>query len=474
MLTVSKTNKLVLDKIDDITLASKIDEDIGLTYAEAVRISESMPVYALLKYRQTLEKLCSKLCIKFSIPLENLNSIFDKINELKLSKYINKELSDKLHQLRMLANKAVHDEKDTTEVNVNSAELSQYKKKINEKIKSDAIAARELFLNIFKAVSFDFNVNVKSVYKNDHILQDSLSDVIFRGLSSRKATDKNLAGKAIEQLLDNENSKFTYIIANDLDISAIKFYLRTAAVFYLAAIEIDAELDGVPVSYWNDHNKAHELRYSRSRPEYLFNFAKVALNELVEDEFFDDAIFAVERAAKKGFAPAKVLFGIMLYEQSKYDEALTYLMAAEKEGEVDALNALYLYYSEGKACDVDADLAFKYIDAACKQGSVTAMFNLSLKYNSGELFGRDVERAKYWMQCAIDLGSVRAKNSYDILFSDKLKKGIEEFSSKFLQHFTNEVEDKIKKFPPVTARLKIGVNEPCPCGSGKKYKKCCR
>ncbi|GAG78660.1 unnamed protein product, partial [marine sediment metagenome] len=23
-------------------------------------------------------------------------------------------------------------------------------------------------------------------------------------------------------------------------------------------------------------------------------------------------------------------------------------------------------------------------------------------------------------------------------------------------------------------KIKIGANEPCPCGSGKKYKKCCR
>jgi preprotein translocase subunit SecA len=31
-------------------------------------------------------------------------------------------------------------------------------------------------------------------------------------------------------------------------------------------------------------------------------------------------------------------------------------------------------------------------------------------------------------------------------------------------------EDKLK---PRTVELKIGRNEPCPCGSGKKYKKCC-
>ncbi|MEW6664997.1 MAG: PBPRA1643 family SWIM/SEC-C metal-binding motif protein [Thermodesulfobacteriota bacterium] len=26
---------------------------------------------------------------------------------------------------------------------------------------------------------------------------------------------------------------------------------------------------------------------------------------------------------------------------------------------------------------------------------------------------------------------------------------------------------------PVIAEMKVGRNEPCPCGSGKKYKKCC-
>ena len=26
----------------------------------------------------------------------------------------------------------------------------------------------------------------------------------------------------------------------------------------------------------------------------------------------------------------------------------------------------------------------------------------------------------------------------------------------------------------VSNRVKIGVNEPCPCASGKKYKKCCK
>lgn len=39
-----------------------------------------------------------------------------------------------------------------------------------------------------------------------------------------------------------------------------------------------------------------------------------------------------------------------------------------------------------------------------------------------------------------------------------------------------EVKKKKKEQPivrPVTPRNKIGRNQKCPCGSGKKFKKCC-
>ncbi|MCK4260989.1 MAG: SEC-C domain-containing protein [Halanaerobiales bacterium] len=37
---------------------------------------------------------------------------------------------------------------------------------------------------------------------------------------------------------------------------------------------------------------------------------------------------------------------------------------------------------------------------------------------------------------------------------------------------TNAGDEEVKKEPIVKGE-KIGRNEPCPCGSGKKYKKCC-
>ena len=35
-------------------------------------------------------------------------------------------------------------------------------------------------------------------------------------------------------------------------------------------------------------------------------------------------------------------------------------------------------------------------------------------------------------------------------------------------------QEKTVKQQPVRNSGKVGPNDPCPCGSGKKYKKCCR
>jgi preprotein translocase subunit SecA len=40
-----------------------------------------------------------------------------------------------------------------------------------------------------------------------------------------------------------------------------------------------------------------------------------------------------------------------------------------------------------------------------------------------------------------------------------------------LQFIGGEASSKPKQ--PVIAAKKVGPNDPCPCGSGKKYKKCC-
>lgn len=38
--------------------------------------------------------------------------------------------------------------------------------------------------------------------------------------------------------------------------------------------------------------------------------------------------------------------------------------------------------------------------------------------------------------------------------------------------FTNK-DDSLQAKPKVRKEAKVGRNDPCPCGSGKKYKQCC-
>jgi hypothetical protein len=44
---------------------------------------------------------------------------------------------------------------------------------------------------------------------------------------------------------------------------------------------------------------------------------------------------------------------------------------------------------------------------------------------------------------------------------------------RFTHELLSEDEDFAGMAEPFRARPRVGRNDPCPCGSGKKYKKCC-
>ena len=37
----------------------------------------------------------------------------------------------------------------------------------------------------------------------------------------------------------------------------------------------------------------------------------------------------------------------------------------------------------------------------------------------------------------------------------------------------DEATDMVSRAEPLRTAIKVGRNDPCPCGSGKKHKKCC-
>ena len=64
--------------------------------------------------------------------------------------------------------------------------------------------------------------------------------------------------------------------------------------------------------------------------------------------------------------------------------------------------------------------------------------------------------------------SAAIKASQDFSFFDNLMKySAESFDDDEYQYYEE------KHIEPIRTEPKVGRNEPCPCGSGKKYKKCC-
>jgi len=63
---------------------------------------------------------------------------------------------------------------------------------------------------------------------------------------------------------------------------------------------------------------------------------------------------------------------------------------------------------------------------------------------------------------------VRYEDNTDAEYQDAMREYLRGLSAKDLDHLVNGVHE-----PYVNSFDKVGRNDPCPCGSGKKYKKCC-
>ena len=63
------------------------------------------------------------------------------------------------------------------------------------------------------------------------------------------------------------------------------------------------------------------------------------------------------------------------------------------------------------------------------------------------------------------------EDTLKLLYRVHIKTNTEEQAPKPRQMFTNKDDSAVKQ--PQRAKVKVGRNDPCPCGSGKKYKQCC-
>ena len=87
------------------------------------------------------------------------------------------------------------------------------------------------------------------------------------------------------------------------------------------------------------------------------------------------------------------------------------------------------------------------------------------KYFSG-FFDEIKEKVKNYLTY-VDIGFMKQ------MAEGKVQTEIEKQSEKAIESSGKTEESKDKKKEPIRNENKVGRNDPCPCGSGKKYKNCC-
>ncbi|MEK6893052.1 MAG: SEC-C metal-binding domain-containing protein [Nanoarchaeota archaeon] len=128
------------------------------------------------------------------------------------------------------------------------------------------------------------------------------------------------------------------------------------------------------------------------------------------------------------------------------------------------LNSSDYYVSDNYCVARNCDCTNAIIDFYLKNNEnkpANWSFSLTYDYSKGSIF--DLE----------GIDEKQAKEIIDLLVMNMqipFKQRHYEIKRFFYAHISNKIS---KYYKNNKSQVKIGRNEPCPCGSGKKYKKCC-
>lgn len=96
------------------------------------------------------------------------------------------------------------------------------------------------------------------------------------------------------------------------------------------------------------------------------------------------------------------------YDSENYKEALRQFLLVAKRGNANALNAIGLYYYEGKACKHNYQQALSYFQKAANLGYASAMRNVGDCYRLGHGVTKSMTNAIKWYQLAADKKNLKA------------------------------------------------------------------
>lgn len=141
-------------------------------------------------------------------------------------------------------------------------------------------------------------------------------------------------------------------------------------------------------------------------------------------------------------------------------EELLYYANHEIDEECEPYKKVYSFF-QSKIKDIDTlDKLMKGLGCLCVQDAMPN-YMMSEVNNAGVIF-EDIEEANHLLHLLTDLSNHTIKWMY---------KGNTPIAVGKLHAYPNSIIQK--NAPMIKSEPKVYPNDPCPCGSGKKYKKCC-
>jgi TPR repeat protein len=449
----------------DLDLSESFGEYIYDSYKTAVEFIKIHPDYSLLKFREVLAGLVSASAKKFKVEMPT-QKLYDQINYLYECQIISRPLKDNLHEVRLLGNRGVHAE-------VSNKLDSQFLEKRKIDLIEVAGRARKSMISVFEDLFLLLNPdNSLSKISYSEVKSQEYKDIVFGALLSENKKEKLQAGIILEKLAVESPPEQVAIVSKAFSYHHESLY-KISAAFYESAYKISADIDGKIRSLMlsGEIKNLEAFTQNHGDLEPLFRFSVLMSEGHLGDERIASGYELMEVAANREYAPAQAHYGASLYLESNYEDSKKYLLEAEKQDDPLALRFLFKYFSEGEACQADCERAVEYLERGIKIGCPDCLSELGKAYHKGLGVPKNDEKAESILQDAIEAGSIAAKIYYTVEFNDLAGKMADYFFEigQQLQKAT-----KASKRQPKTSRIKVGANDLCPCGSGDKYKKCCR
>lgn len=448
-------------KMTDVELCINLVPEAGEYYRRALDVMSAYPDYAKTQFRIVVEHLTSMLAKRFRVDIGQV-ALYEAINELSANQVIDHSLRSELHAIRKTGNAVVHSGQQQGS-STEGTEASDSKATRGVGDLQSAVDARKTLVGIFESLFLLLNRGetlpaITTVEVGDFTSQQT----IWKAVTTMDFEAKMAAGLILEAQSMAPINRAALIIGYREEAHK-KTTVRMAAELYWAACEISAGLDRFSLSEIHLKGGKEACLFKLANTEALYRYAQLTFDKNEGEESHRLGVKALEIAATRGYPSACAEYGDHLRQKGQFEDALVMFEAALSKGEITARAGLAILYLEKNSPFYSPEKAEQSLQDGIARDCHHSEYLLGRWLYEGKELEEDKERGLKLLEAAAEGGHGVAETYIKFCVGDR-----------FAKMFQLYALNALSALGPRTDSPKQGRNEPCSCGSGKKYKNCCR